>query len=111
MSPSIPTLDALTLTVLFGAVGLLHIAGPSFVRDAYRSWGFPFNAHRVVGVLVFLTALFLSNPVTRIWGVIMGGFIVFFATVALLNNGKYAYSLPGLILMLALVPASLAGPL
>ena len=37
--------------------------------------------------------------------------MVFFATVALLNRGKYAYSVPGLLLMLALVPASLAGPL
>jgi DoxX-like family len=108
---SMPTLDALTLTGLFGASGLLHMAGPRFLRLAYRDWGFPSNAHRVIGVLEILTALFLSNPVTRIWGVILAGFIIFFATVALLNHGKYAYSVPGLILMLALVPASLAGPL
>ena len=111
MPSSIPTLDALVLTVLFGVSGLLHLAGLGFIRLAYRRWGFPFNAHRVVGVLEILTALFLSNPVTRIWGVIMGGFLIFFATVALLNHGKYAYSVPGLLLMLALVPASLAGPL
>ena len=108
---SMPTLDALVLTGLFGVSGVLHMAGPRFVRDAYSAWGFPRNAHRVVGVLEILTALFLSNPVTRIWGVILAGFIIFFATVALLNRGKYAYSVPGLILMLALVPASLAGPL
>ena len=106
----IPTLDALLLTGLFGASGLLHLAGPRFLRLAYRRWGFPGNAHRVIGVLEILAALFLSNPVTRIWGVILAGFIIFFATVALLNRGKYVYSLPGLILMLALVPASLAGP-
>ncbi len=108
---SVPTLDALVLSGLFGAAGLLHMAGPGFVRHAYRRWGFPSSAHRVVGVLQILTALFLSNPVTRIWGVILAGFIIFFATVALLNRGKYAYSVPGLLLMLALVPASLAGPL
>lgn len=108
---SVSTLDALVLSGLFGASGLLHMTGPRFVRRAYRGWGFPSNAHRVVGVLQILTALFLSNPVTRIWGVILAGFIIFFATVALLNRGKYAYSVPGLILMLALVPASLAGPL
>lgn len=107
---SIPTLDALVLTGLFGATGLLHMAGPRFLRVAYRRWNFPSNAHRVVGVLQILTALFLSNPVTRIWGVILAGFIIFFATVALLNHGKYAYSVPGLLLMLALVPAVLAGP-
>jgi hypothetical protein len=108
---SIPILDALVLTGLFGASGVLHLAGPRFLRLAYRRWGFPSNAHRVVGVLEILAALFLSNPVTRIWGVILAGFIIFFATVALLNHGKYVYSVPGLILMLALVPAGLAGPL
>ena len=106
-----PTLDALALTGLFGAAGLIHLAGPRFLRAAYRTWGFPSNAHRVIGVLEILTALFLSNPITRIWGVILAGFVIFFATVALLNRGKYAYSVPGLLLMLALVPASLAGPL
>ena len=107
---SMPTLDALVLTGLFGTSGLLHLAGPRFVRVAYRHWGFPNNAHRVIGILEILAALFLSNPITRIWGVILAGFLIFFATVALLNHGKYIYSLPGLILMLALVPASLAGP-
>ena len=107
----IPTLDALVLSGLFGASGLLHMGGPGFVRRAYRRWGFPSNANQVVGVLQILTALFLSNPVTRIWGVILAGFIIFFTTVALLNRGKYAYSVPGLLSMLALVPASLAGPL
>ncbi len=108
---SMPILDALALTGLFGATGLLHMVGPQFVRRSYRRWGFPSNAHRVVGVLAILTALFLSNPVTRIWGVILAGFIIFFATVALLNRGRYAYSVPGLLLMAALVPAMLAGPL
>ena len=108
---SIPILDALVLTGLFGASGVLHLAGPRFLRLAYRRWGFPSNAHRVVGVLQILAALFLSNPVTRIWGVILAGFVIFFATVALLNHGKYVYSVPGLILILALVPAGLAGPL
>ena len=109
--PSIPILDSLVLTALFGASGLLHLVGPNFLKSAYRRWGFPFNAHRVIGVLEIITALFLSNPVTRIWGVILAAFIIFFGTFALVNHGKYVYSLPGLILMLALVPASLAGPL
>jgi DoxX-like family len=109
--PSILTLDALLLTGLFGAVGLLHLAGPRSLKLAYRRWGFPFNAHRVIGTLEILTALFLSNPVTRIWGVILAAFIIFFGTVALVNHGRYVYSLPGLLLMAALVPATLAGPL
>jgi len=106
-----PTLDALFLTGIFGISGLVHLAGPRFIRAAYRRWDLPRNAHQVVGVLETLAALFLSHPTTRIWGVILAGFVIFFATVALLNRGKYAYSVPGLLLMLTLVPASLAGPL
>lgn len=108
---SAAVLDALALTGLFGAIGALHMVGPRFVRLSYRRWGFPSSAYRVVGVLAILAALFLSNPVTRIWGVILAGFLLFFATVALLSHGKYTYAVPGLLLMLALVPASLAGPL
>lgn len=111
MSPSIPILDALFLTGLFGACGLLHLAGPDVLIRAYRRWGFPFNAHRVVGTLSILAALFLSNPLTRIWGVMVAGFLIFIATLALFHRGKYALSVPALILMVALVPATLAGPL
>jgi hypothetical protein len=107
---SAPTIDAMVLTALFGISGVLHLAGPRFVRLAYRGWGFPANAHRVIGVIESLAALFLSNPITRVWGVILAGFIIFFATVALLNHGKYAYLVPSSILMLALVPAAMAGP-
>ena len=108
---AVPTLDALLLTGLFGVTGVVQLAGPRALRLAYRRWQFPSNAHRVVGVLEILAALFLSNPVTRIWGVFLAGFIIFFGTVTLLNHGKYIYSVPGLILMLALVPAGLAGPI
>lgn len=107
---TIPTLDALILTGLFGISAVLHLAGPRFLRAAYRRWRFPTNTHLVVGVLEFLTALFLSNPITRIWGVLLAGFISFAAVVTLLNHGKYAHSVPVMLLMVALVPASLAGP-
>ena len=36
---SMPTLDALVLTGLFGVSGVLHMAGPRFVRDAYSALG------------------------------------------------------------------------
>ncbi|MGH6829062.1 MAG: DoxX family protein [Rhizomicrobium sp.] len=106
-----PTLDALFLTALFGLAGLLHLAGPHFLRRAYLRWGFPFNANRVIGTLALLAALFLSNPLTRIWGVILAGIISFFATVTLFRRGQYAYSVPGLLVLLALVPAGMAGPI
>jgi len=64
----------------------------------------------VVGTLELFAAVFLSSPSTRIGGVIIAGLIIFCATVALLNSRKYTYSVPAMLLMLALVPALLAGP-
>src|ERR1700742_1896052 len=108
---TIPTIDALILTALFGVSAALHLYGPAFLRARYRRWRFPSNAHLVIGTLEFLAALFLSNPITRIWGVALAGLITFVTIVTLLNHGKYGYSLPAMLVLAALVPATLAGPL
>jgi len=108
---TIPTIDALTLTTLFAISAAIHLYGPVFLRARYRRWRFPANAHLVVGVLNLLAALFLSNPITRIWGVALAGLITFVTIVTLLNHGKYGYSVPAMLVLAALVPATLAGPL
>jgi hypothetical protein len=108
---SIPTLDALALSGLFGVFGLWQMAGSNKLRQTYRRWRFPANTHNVVGAVAVIVALFLSDPITRIWGVILGAFFVFIAVATLLNHGKYAWSVPGMMVMVALVPATLAGPL
>ena len=108
---TIPTIDALVLTTLFGISAAIHLVGPVFLRARYRRWRFPANAHLVVGVLNLLAALFLSNPITRIWGVALAGLITFVTIVTLLNLGKYGYSVPAMLVLAALVPATLAGPL
>jgi hypothetical protein len=108
---TIPTIDALILTALFGLSAAIHLVGPTFLRARYRRWRFPANAHLVVGVLNLLAALFLSNPITRIWGVALAGLITFVTIVTLLNHGKYGYSVPAMLVLAALIPATLAGPL
>jgi hypothetical protein len=108
---TIPTLDALLLTCLFGLSAAIHLYGPGVLRARYRRWGFPANTHRVIGVLELLAALFLSNPITRIWGVALAAIITFVAIVTLLNHGKYGYSVPAMLVLAALGPATLAGPL
>jgi hypothetical protein len=107
---SVPTLDALLLSGLFGAFGLFQLAGPGFLRRIYRRWRFPANSHHVIGLVALTTALFLSDPITRIWGVILGALFAFVAVVTLLNHGKYVWSVPGMVVLVALVPATLAGP-
>jgi hypothetical protein len=108
---SIPALDALVLSGLFGSFGLWQLAGPSGLRRVYTRWRFPAGAHRVIGLMAMIVAAFLADPITRIWGVALGALITFVAEVTLLNHRKYALSVPGMLVMAALVPATLSGPL
>ena len=96
------------VTGVFLLAGLVNLGGSPFVRAAYSAWNYPANFYRVVGAIELLVALFLALPETRIWGVILGGFIAFFSVVTLLKNRSYALSLPAILLLAALVPASFA---
>ncbi|HKD48169.1 MAG TPA: DoxX family protein [Rhizomicrobium sp.] len=96
------------LAVLFAVAGLINLTGISRVRAAYRFWQYPKQFYRSVGTLELLVSLFLAVPQLRIWGVLLGGFISFFAVVTLLNHRQYALSIPGMLLLVTLVPAALA---
>lgn len=96
------------VTAAFLLAGLANLSGSPVVRAAYRAWDYPANFYRVVGMIELMVALFLFLPQTRIWGVILGGVIAFFSVVTLLKHNRYAWSLPGMLLLAALVPASFA---
>lgn len=97
---------ALSLASLFGAVSLLHLAAPRFLREGYRRWDFARGFYYVAGVAQGFAALFLAVPETRIWGSVLGAMILFVATVSLLNHRKYVYALPTILVMVALAPAA-----
>ena len=94
------------VTGMFLLAGLVNLGGGSVVRAAYRAWDYPPNFYRVVGLIELVVALFLALPQTRIWGVILGGFIAFFSVVTLLKHSRYVWSLPAVLLLAALVPVS-----
>ena len=106
----IATRIAWTVASIFGLSGLLHLLGLNRVKRAYARADFAPGYYRVSGTLQLLAAIFLALPITRIWGVVLAGLLTFAAMVILLSRRQYAYSLPGLLLLAALVPASLAGP-
>ncbi len=104
-------LDALALSAIFSISGLVQLSGAGFVRRAYERWQFPPKFYRVAGVVNLLAAAFLATPITRIWGAVLAAMIIFFAMVTLLNNRQYGYSVPGLLILFALIPAMTAGPI
>jgi len=106
----IATRFAWTIATVFGLSGLLHLLGLDSVKRAYARADFAPGYYRISGALQLLAAISLAMPITRIWGVLLAAFLTFVAMVILLSRRQYAYSLPGLLLLAALVPASLAGP-
>ncbi len=105
------TVIAQSIAVLFAIAGAIQLAGPAFVQRAYERWEMPRKFYRVTGVLELITALFLANAETRLWGVALGAIITFNAVVTLLKSEQYGWSVPGILLLMALVPVLLAGPL
>lgn len=107
----IATRFAWTIATIFGVSGLLHLSGLKSVKRVYARSDFAPGFYRVAGFMQLLAAFFLALPITRLWGVLLAAFVTFAGMVVLLNNRQYAYSVPGLILLAALVPAALAGPI
>src|SRR5580698_674910 len=106
---SIPSMVAASLASIFFVGSAIQLAGPGFVRRAYKRWDFPPKFYRVTGFIQLLTALFLVTPQTRIWGAILGGLVMFAAEITLLNHRQYFWAMPGIVLMVALIPAGFAG--
>jgi|tagenome__1003787_1003787.scaffolds.fasta_scaffold20514585_2 hypothetical protein len=93
---------------LFAISALLHLSGSAFAYRAYGYWGFPRESHRVVGVGELVVAVFLAESITRIWGVVLAAIIIVIVVVTLLKNRHYAWTIPAVCVLIALVPASLS---
>ena len=103
---SFPSTIVALLTTIFLVSAAVQLPGPAFVRRAYTQWEYPPKFYRVTGLIQLLIALFLAVPQTRIWGVLLAALVTFAAEVTLLKNEQYMWSILGLIVMLALVPAT-----
>jgi hypothetical protein len=108
--PLITRLAVDVVSAIFALTGLINLSGSTHMRAVYRLWRYPHHFYRVVGVAELMVALFLIVPETRVWGVAAGGMIIFIVIVTLLHHRQYLWSLPAMLLLASLVPASLAHP-
>jgi hypothetical protein len=99
---------AAALAVIFAGTAAIELTGSQYIRTHFRRWRHPRRFYRVMGVLQLLAALFLAMPQLRLLGIILAGFVVFLWTVTLLNHRQWSWAAAGMLMMLALVPASLA---
>jgi len=107
---SYPFLLAWLIGAILSVTGLVHIAAPRGLREAYARWEFPPRFYLVAGVLELTAATLLALPESRGWGIVLTGFISFGAVVTFVNQRHYMFAVPYIILMVALVPVSLSVP-
>jgi membrane protein HdeD len=97
-----------TLAVIFAIAAIINLAGSQYISARFRQWRYPRQFYQVMGVLQLFTSLFLAIPQLQIWGIILAGLIIFFWVVTLLNHRQWSWAAAGMLMMMALVPASLA---
>ena len=105
-----PTLIALSLAAIFSVFGLVQLAGPRFLRDTYRGWNYSQGLRLVTGVLDLVAAAMLVESSMRGWGLVLTAILTFGSVVTMLNHRQYAYAAWAVLMMVALVPATLAVP-
>src|SRR5258706_11372713 len=105
---------ATSLAVVFGVIGIIHLLGPRFLRDAFEKWNYGTLMRLVTGTLEIMTALMLAHPDLRGWGIALAALIMFGAVITLLSHEQYLCAVPSIALMAALfsptLPVSPAGP-
>jgi uncharacterized membrane protein len=101
---------AVSLAVVFWAIGFIHLLGPRFLVDAFEKWDYGSQARLVTGTLEIAAALMLAHPHLRGWGIALATLIMFGAVITLLRHEQYLCAVPTIALMVALVPATLSVP-
>ena len=105
---SFPHLLVGVLAAIFATNGIIDMTESISILGLSRRLRYPRQLYRVIGVLQLFTAVFLAVPQLRIWGIILAGFITFFWILILLNRRQWRWAVAGMLMMMALVPASLA---
>jgi hypothetical protein len=103
----LPHILSLALIAIFAGTAAVELTSHRYIRTHFRCWRRPRRFYRVMGVLQLLAALFLSTPQLRVLGIILAGFVIFLWVVTLLNHRQWSWAVTGMLMMLALVPASL----
>lgn len=106
--PIVARLAVDVVSAILALAGLVNLSGTTHFRAIYRLWHYPHNFYRIVGLAQLMAAVFLIVPETRVWGIAASGMIIFVTTVTLLHHRQYLWSLPAMLLLMTLIPASLA---
>src|SRR5690348_5936850 len=99
---------AKSIAALLFASALLRLLGGKRVRGMFGAVGVSPDSTRVIGVMEAIAAAFLIEPITRIWGVALAAMVITIVIVMLLERRRYIWTIPGVLTLAALAPASLS---
>ncbi|HEX4158193.1 MAG TPA: hypothetical protein VHY79_06935 [Rhizomicrobium sp.] len=97
------------MALVIGSVGLVQLVGPRPLRRLLAEWGYGRGFNWVTGGFAMAAAVFLAIPQLRIWGVVLSAFLLLGTTLLLLDQRRYLFALPG-ILLLGTLPLALVAP-
>jgi len=99
-----------SLAAVFGVIGCIHLIGPRFLCESFEKWNYGSRLRFAAGILQIGVAMMLVDSELRLWGIGLAALFMFAAVITLLHHEQYAYAVPSMVLMLALVPATLSVP-
>jgi hypothetical protein len=93
--------------VVFAVAGFYFFSDPAPLAKLLGDWVNGRNFNHVFGTFPLLAAVLMAIPQLRVWAVVVGGFVLFGTTIALLERRQYLYAVPS-VLMLGTLPFTLA---
>jgi hypothetical protein len=98
------------LSAVFVAAALAHLGAPQAMRERHARWRFPRGYREVTGALLALAAALNAFPMTRLAGLGIAALALFLSATTLLYRRRYGTAVPLIVLLFALIPASLSAP-
>lgn|GEM_PF-4129487 len=96
------------LSAGFAVAALAHLAAPRAMRERHARWQFPRGYRAVTGGLLALAAALIAFPATRLAGLFVAALVLFLSATTLLYRRRYRTAMPLIVLLFALIPASLS---
>lgn len=92
------------ITIVLSAFFFVGAIGNIFVSEEiaadYLRWGYPAWFHFVTGSLECIAALLLLKTSTRLWGAVLGSFIMVSALITVILHREYMHAIAPLVVLI-----------
>jgi hypothetical protein len=102
------TVSIWLLVTAFTGAGIFNAIGTSATRQGFIRWGYPSWWCYVTGALEIATAVLIAVPLSRAFGLIVGGLVIASVAATILRQREFSHLAPlGLFaILIVMVPAT-----